>query len=238
MLSSSCARPTAAPTPHPFYPSPHAARAVAIAPQLEGINWLLACWHARRSTILADEMGLGKTCQLLLTLQWLVEHRKLHGPFLIVAPVSTLGHWQREVLRWTRLSCVVLHGPADARRSLLNTEGRHSDVHGRATGRRRYHVLITAPDSFTAELSALSALPWQYLIVDEAHRLKNPHTKLYRALTSLRTRHCTLLTGSTRTEDGPPPPTVPPRRLHSLAIAVPPAPTSSAPLPRPSRSLH
>ena len=77
--------------------------------QLEGINWLLACWHAGRSAILADEMGLGKTCQLLLTLEWLSRHRNVQGPFLVVAPVSTLAHWEREVRAWTSLHAALFH---------------------------------------------------------------------------------------------------------------------------------
>merc|ERR1712185_625488 len=101
--------------------------------QLEGINWMIACWHAGRSNILADEMGLGKTCQLLLTLEWLARHRHVHGPFLVVAPVSTLSHWQREGHAWTSLSGVVLHGPAEARHSLLANEEQHTDARHRRT---------------------------------------------------------------------------------------------------------
>ena len=89
---------------------------------------------------------LGKTAQLLLALQWLATHRGVEGPFLVVAPVSTLTHWEREVAAWTSLSAVVLQGPADARRALLTHETRHTDAAGRGTGRCRFHVLITSPD--------------------------------------------------------------------------------------------
>ena len=153
--------------------------------QLEGINWLLACWHARRSAILADEMGLGKTCQLLLTLSWLRAHRGVDGPCLIVAPVSTLAHWRREVHAWTGLSCAVLHGNAEARKAALAHELHGTDGAGRRTGRLRFHVLITAYDTLSLELAALCGLRWQYLVVDEAHRLKNPSTKLATALRAL-----------------------------------------------------
>ena len=157
---------------------------------------MLACWHAGRSNILADEMGLGKTCQLLMTLQWLANNRNVQGPFLIVAPVSTLGHWQREVHTWTGLSCVVLHGPADARASILANETQHTDARGRRTGRLRFHILVTSPDGLQAELNGLSKISWQYLVVDEAHRLKNPRTKFAVALQDLSAPHCTLLTGT------------------------------------------
>ena len=73
-------------------------------------------------------------------------HFLLQGPFLVVAPVSTLGHWEREVAAWTSLSAVVLQGPPDARRMLLHHETRHTGEAGRVTGHLRFHVLITAPD--------------------------------------------------------------------------------------------
>ena len=130
--------------------------------QREGIHWLLACWHASRSNILADEMGLGKTCQMLLTLNWLAANRRLEGPFLVVAPVSTLPHWEREVASWTGLSCVVLHGPADARRMLLQHETQHTDRAGRPTRHLRFHVLVTAYDTLSTELSTLQSISWQY----------------------------------------------------------------------------
>ena len=164
--------------------------------QREGIHWLLACWHASRSNILADEMGLGKTCQMLLTLNWLAANRRIEGPFLVVAPVSTLPHWEREVASWTGLSCVVLHGPADARRMLLQHETQHTDRAGRPTRHLRFHVLVTAYDTLSTELSTLQSISWQYLVVDEAHRLKNSDTKLVRSLRSLGAVHCTLLTGT------------------------------------------
>ena len=99
------------------------------------LNWMLVCWHARRSNILADEvsaapcrpptrrhpasrvhlhlhpllqMGLGKTVQVLKTLWWLCERRGVEGPFLVVAPLATLWHWKREAEQWTGLRCEVL----------------------------------------------------------------------------------------------------------------------------------
>ena len=89
----------------------------------------------------------------------LVTQEKVRGPFLVVAPVSTLGHWQREVLTWTRLSCVVLHGAADARRSLLAHETRHTDGAHKPTGRLRFHLMLTTPDALNAEATALSQRP-------------------------------------------------------------------------------
>jgi len=68
--------------------------------QLEGLNWLAYCWHQGHGAILADEMGLGKTVQSVTFLHYLWHNQGLPGPFLVVAPLSTLPHWQREFERY------------------------------------------------------------------------------------------------------------------------------------------
>ena len=68
--------------------------------QREGVNWLAYNWLQRRGSILADEMGLGKTVQAVGFMQWLMQENKRRGPFLIVAPLSTISHWQREIDGW------------------------------------------------------------------------------------------------------------------------------------------
>jgi chromodomain-helicase-DNA-binding protein 7 len=54
--------------------------------------------------ILADEMGLGKTAQAIAMLDHIWRRESIRGPFLIIAPLSTLAHWQREIEEWTDLS--------------------------------------------------------------------------------------------------------------------------------------
>jgi chromodomain-helicase-DNA-binding protein 7 len=46
-------------------------------------------------------MGLGKTAQSISTLEVLRRVGGIPGPFLLVAPLTTLGHWQREIQTWT-----------------------------------------------------------------------------------------------------------------------------------------
>ena len=77
--------------------------------QLEGVNWLTFCWYNGHNCILADEMGLGKTIQSITFLQEMVNYG-INGPFLVIAPLSTIGNWQREFETWTDLNVVVYHG--------------------------------------------------------------------------------------------------------------------------------
>jgi hypothetical protein len=76
--------------------------------QLEGLNWLLFCWANRQPCIIADEMGLGKTVQSVAFLERLHSQHALPGPFLVVAPLSTLPHWQREFDAWTDLKVTII----------------------------------------------------------------------------------------------------------------------------------
>ena len=77
--------------------------------QLEGLNWLLFNWFARQNCILADEMGLGKTVQSIALLIEVVE-AGIRGPFLVIAPLSTITNWQREFEAWSDLNVVIYHG--------------------------------------------------------------------------------------------------------------------------------
>ena len=86
--------------------------------QKEGVSWLLFNWLQGRGSVLADEMGLGKTVQTVVTLQEMSRYcRSNRGTcgealFLIVAPLSVLNQWAREISKWTDLEAVIYHGSA------------------------------------------------------------------------------------------------------------------------------
>ena len=66
-------------------------------------------FHFSRNCILADEMGLGKTIQSLAFVNSVYNYG-IRGPFLVIAPLSTIPNWQREFEAWTDLNVVVYHG--------------------------------------------------------------------------------------------------------------------------------
>lgn len=172
--------------------------------QLTGVNWILFNWYQGRNSLLADEMGLGKTVQTVTYINHLAAVEELSGPYLIIAPLSTLGHWQREFMNWTYLDAVVYHGSANARKKLQEyefflteqeyTRAEQLQAKNDPTYRTskfttmsrmkkdnyyRFDVLITTPEMCaTADFSKLTRVNWQVLVVDEAHRLKNKSSKL------------------------------------------------------------
>lgn len=64
--------------------------------QLNGLNWMINLYDTGINGILADEMGLGKTVQTISLIAYLREYKRISGPFLIIAPKSTLGNWFKE----------------------------------------------------------------------------------------------------------------------------------------------
>ena len=175
--------------------------------QLEGVNWLLFNWWNKRSCILADEMGLGKTIQSAAFLQELQTQpaTQVRGPFLIVAPLSLIGQWQSELRSWAPdINVVLYHGSADARDFLVQHEFYYTEqfVNKVAATKlkknhiTKFHVLITTYEVVLKDIAVLSKVRWRTLIVDEAHRLKNPKARLFEELANVPRDYCVLLTGT------------------------------------------
>lgn len=80
----------------------------------------------RKNCILADEMGLGKTIQSI-TFLYEIFLMGLRGPFLIIAPLSTITNWEREFRTWTKINVIVYHGSQISRQMILQYEMFHRD---------------------------------------------------------------------------------------------------------------
>lgn len=75
----------------------------------------------RKNCILADEMGLGKTIQSI-TFLYEIFNMGIRGPFLIIAPLSTITNWEREFRTWTHMNVIVYHGSQISRQMILQYE--------------------------------------------------------------------------------------------------------------------
>ncbi|MEE6513208.1 hypothetical protein FKM82_020742 [Ascaphus truei] len=164
--------------------------------QLEGLNWLLFNWYNRRNCILADEMGLGKTIQSITFLHEIFLSR-IRGPFLIIAPLSTITNWEREFRTWTDLNVVVYHGSMISRQMIQQYEMYFRDSQGRITrGTYKFQAIITTFEMILGGCPELNAIEWRCVIIDEAHRLKNKNCKLLEGLKLMNLEHKVLLTGT------------------------------------------
>merc|ERR1719318_607333 len=78
--------------------------------QLEGYEWMSTLWENGINGILADEMGLGKTIQTVALFCHMYE-MGVSGPFLVVAPLSTVPNWVNEFKRFApKVPCILYHG--------------------------------------------------------------------------------------------------------------------------------
>uniref|UniRef100_A0A8C4JFK2 Chromodomain helicase DNA binding protein 2 n=1 Tax=Dromaius novaehollandiae TaxID=8790 RepID=A0A8C4JFK2_DRONO len=160
--------------------------------QLEGLNWLAHSWCKNNSVILADEMGLGKTIQTISFLSYLFHQHQLYGPFLVVVPLSTLTSWQREFEVWApEINVVVYIGDLMSRNMIREYEWIHSQ-----SKRLKFNALITTYEILLKDKAVLGSINWAFLGVDEAHRLKNDDSLLYKTLIDFKSNHRLLITGT------------------------------------------
>ena len=112
--------------------------------------------------------------------------RGIPGPHLVIAPKSTLANWVKEVARWVpTLKTLKLLGSKDER-----AEQRRLLAEG------DYNVVITSFEIAIIEKNALKKVPWYYLVIDEAHRIKNEKSVLSTVVRLFDTQCRLLLTGT------------------------------------------
>ncbi|XP_010546921.1 PREDICTED: ISWI chromatin-remodeling complex ATPase CHR11 isoform X3 [Tarenaya hassleriana] len=155
--------------------------------QLAGLNWLIRLYENGINGILADEMGLGKTLQTISLLGYLHEYRGITGPHMVVAPKSTLGNWMNEIRRF----CPVLR----AVKFLGNPEERNY-IRKELLVAGKFDVCVTSFEMAIKEKSALLRFSWRYIIIDEAHRIKNENSLLSKTMRLYNTNYRLLITGT------------------------------------------
>ncbi|OMJ68517.1 hypothetical protein SteCoe_34011 [Stentor coeruleus] len=172
--------------------------------QITGLNWLMKNWGKKRNSILADEMGLGKTIQAIALVNTLATSFKLRGPYLVLAPLSTLAHWKKTAEDWTSINTVIYHDPngSEGRDTCRKYELFYTDImrRGGLSDKSRlvkFMLLITSFEVFMQDYNKFfTEIPFQMIIIDEAHRLKNKHAKILSFLKELPCRRYLLMTGT------------------------------------------
>ncbi|XP_022919947.1 ATP-dependent helicase brm isoform X2 [Onthophagus taurus] len=155
--------------------------------QTKGLEWLVSLYNNNLNGILADEMGLGKTIQTIALITYLMEKKKVNGPFLIIVPLSTLSNWVLEFEKWSPSVVVVSYKGSPAGRRAIQSQMRST----------KFNVLLTTYEYVIKDKGVLAKLQWKYMIIDEGHRMKNHHCKLTQVLnTHYLAPHRLLLTGT------------------------------------------
>lgn len=150
--------------------------------QQEGLNWLWFLYEFGFGGVLADDMGLGKTIQTLALLSKLKEEHKLTRPSLVIMPTSLIANWKNEAKSFApNLRILSLHGQ-DRKNAFKKLQ--------------EYDVLLTTYPLIVRDFETLSAQKYFYIILDEAQKIKNPNTKMTKAIKQLESEHRLALSGT------------------------------------------
>ena len=160
---------------------------------MTGLNFLAYNWCRGKNVILADEMGLGKTVQTVAFMNWLRHERQQQGPFIVVVPLSTMPSWAETFDNWTPDVNYVVYNGNETARSIIRE---HELLVNGNNQRAKFHVLLTTYEYILADASFLSQIRWQFMAVDEAHRLKNRESQLYAKLLDFKAPSRLLITGT------------------------------------------
>jgi superfamily II DNA or RNA helicase len=152
--------------------------------QRQGFNWLCRMASLGTGVCLADDMGLGKTVQALALLQHRATRKanpgEVTGPMLIVAPASVCPGWV-----------------AEARRFTPNLEPRWLTGKERSLAQpTRKTLLICTYEVMLRDIEALAQVTFDTVVLDEAHQIKNAHTRRARAAFSLNAAFRLATTGT------------------------------------------
>ncbi|KAJ0067628.1 hypothetical protein NL108_008952, partial [Boleophthalmus pectinirostris] len=174
--------------------------------QREGIKFMYNNYIHSRGCVLGDDMGLGKTVQVIGFLAAIL-HKKgtwediennrpsflqsqacnkqtsSNKVFLIVAPLSVLYNWKDELETWGHFQCVVVHG--------LKKEEELNRIR-----KGRIEVALTTYETLRLCLDLFNDIDWSAVIVDEAHKIKNPSSQITQAMKEL---NCQIRIGLTGT---------------------------------------
>ena len=185
--------------------------------QQTGVQWLWELYSQQVGGIIGDEMGLGKTIQIIAFLAGLHYSNKLTKPVIVVCPATVMKQWVNEFHRWwPPLRVSILHtsgsGMLDVRREAryedeledYDTSVRGSTLRQGHKGAKRIvdkvvrdgHVLVTTYSGLQTYAELLIPTDWEYAVLDEGHKIRNPNTAITIYCKELRTHNRVILSGT------------------------------------------
>ena len=168
-------------------PVPCLLRGTLRAYQHEGLDWLANLYSNHRNGILADEMGLGKTIQSIALLAHLAVEHHVWGPHLIIVPSSVLLNWEMEFKKFCPGFKVLTYYGSQAERQQKRRGWMDNDL---------WHVVVTSYQLVVQDQKNFKRRNWHYMILDEAHNIKNFRSQRWQTMLTFKTRARLLLTGT------------------------------------------
>lgn len=186
--------------------------------QKTGVQWLWELYSQQVGGIVGDEMGLGKTIQIIAFLAGLHYSKKITKPIIVVAPATVMKQWVNEFHTWWPAFRVsILHtsgsGMIDWGREAQEEDELLSRL-PRSAGRKPLtkaqksakkivdrvvqdgHVLVTTYSGLQTYAELLIPINWEYAVLDEGHKIRNPNTAITIYCKELRTPNRIILSGT------------------------------------------
>ncbi|GAX77679.1 hypothetical protein CEUSTIGMA_g5122.t1 [Chlamydomonas eustigma] len=152
-----------------------------------GLDWLATIYERKLNGILADEMGLGKTIQAISLLAWLACEEGCWGPHLIVVPTSVMLNWEMEFKKWCpAFKLMTYYGSAKERKAKRQGWSKPN----------AFHICITSYTLVLQDAKMFRRKKWKYLILDEAHMIKNWKSQRWQTLLRFNSKRRLLITGT------------------------------------------
>lgn len=150
--------------------------------QRAGIHWLTWLVNHNLHGILADDMGLGKTIQTILTIRLAYHNTNISRHSLIICPKSVVHFWTREIMRCYPKALVYEYIGPHRNRNLF----KHS----------KPIIFITTYETITRDIDLIRQIPFYFVVLDEATKIKNPKAKRTKAVKAINSLHRIVLTGT------------------------------------------
>ncbi|KJZ80070.1 Helicase SWR1 [Hirsutella minnesotensis 3608] len=155
--------------------------------QHDGLDWLAGLYANSTNGILADEMGLGKTIQTIALLAHLACHHEVWGPHLVIVPTSVMLNWEMEFKKWCPGFKILAYYGSQEERKRKRQGWNNDDI---------WNVCITSYQLVLQDQQVFKRRRWHYLILDEAHNIKNFKSQRWQTLLGFNTHSRLLLTGT------------------------------------------
>lgn len=187
--------------------------------QKTGVQWLHELYTQQVGGIVGDEMGLGKTIQIISFLAGLHYSKKLNKPIIVVCPATVMKQWVNEFHKWwPPFRVTILHSSGSGMINIRNEstqEDRLMDIMWDPSRRNQPltpaqksarkllqpilesgGVLVTTYTGLQTYAPLLIPVDWQYAILDEGHKIRNPNTAITIYCKELRTPNRIILSGT------------------------------------------
>ena len=166
---------------------PHIIRGTLREYQHVALDWLVSMHEKNLNGILADEMGLGKTLMTISALAWLACEKGIWGPHLIVVPTSVMINWEMELKKFAPAFKILTYFGTQKERKLKRAGWSKTNA---------FHVCITSYKLIVQDAAAFRRKRWKYLVLDEAHHIKNFQSQRWQTLLNFNSKRRLLLTGT------------------------------------------